>query len=369
MRLIRIFIFLNCVLFIFITCKKKPFKQDNRNFYMGASPYPPDFTDYGKKLAHKFINSNCDIIAQHFDDGVPWQEALDKTLYPSLVTSDINFRKSHNNVSRVYLALAPLAISRINIAQYWSDNVSDNIKSKWASKEINDSLVVTAYFNYCCYMIDAFNPQYFNYAIECNSKDWTNDQFIKFENFCSQIYPKLKQRYPSLPIFTSYMVSFDEIMLERAKKLNAYSDYIAVSSYPYLHIGSLSNGITEPLSIPSNWLSRYINIDNNKPFAIAETGYIAEDLDLSVYGMTKMGKPQWQADYVQLLFEECNKNNTEFVIWFTPYDYDNGYNTALAIGLNVPLFKIWKDTGLFDGKGIERESFKVWDKWFNAEYK
>ena len=367
MKIINLIILLLCA--SLISCKKTTFKQDTRSFYIGASPYPPDFTINGKNLSYKFINTNCDIIAHHFDDGVPWQEALDKIDYPNLVTSDINFRISTTKVHRVYLALTPLAISRINIANYWSDDVKESIKNEWATKDINDSTVIKAYYNYCCYMIDLFNPQYFNYAIECNSRDWANTQFNKFEDFCSKIYPKLKQRYPKLPIFTSYMVSLDEIMLERAIKLNVYSDYIAVSSYPYLHIGSLSSGITEPKSIPSNWLSRYKDIDKSKRFAIVETGYIAEDLDLSVYGMTKMGKPEWQADYVQLLFEECNNRDTEFVIWFTPYDYDNGYNTALAVGQNVPLFKFWRDTGLYDGNGLERPSLKVWKKWFKAEYK
>jgi len=366
-KIIAYSICISIMISINYSCKKKPFEEISRNFYMGATPYPPDYTDRGDALVYNFINTNCDLIAHHFDDGVPWEEALNNTIYPQVIIDESNKRISKSHVSKVYLSLAPLTSSRNKIAGYWSKTVVDSVKNKWKNKEINDSLVVRAYFNYCCYMIDKFNPNYFNYAIECNSKEWTAEDFNKFLDFCSKIYPQLKQHYPTLPIFVSYVITQDAIVLERAKKINQYSDYISVSTYPYVSVGSFAYGPTDVGSIPSDWFSKFRDIDASKPFSIAETGYIAEDLNLSEYGITKIGKPEWQADYVQFLFETCNKYNAEFVNWFCPYDYDNGYNTLQAIGAAFPLFKEWKDTGLYDGNGLERPSLKVWDKWYKAK--
>jgi len=163
------------------------------------------------------------------------------------------------------------------------------------------------------------------------------------------------------------MVSLDQKQVDNAKQINPYSDYIALSSYPYFEIGSYNYGSTDPINIPKNWYSRYREIDIYKPFAIAETGYIAEDLDLSEYGVTKQGNPIWQADFLQGFFKICNEYKAEFITYFCAYDYDDGWKTMQALGLSSPLYKMWKDIGLYDGQGIERPSLQVWEKWYKAK--
>lgn len=334
---------------------------------MAMTPYPPDYTDKGDELVYGFINNQCDMIANHFDEGIPWQEALDNDSIPEDVVEKIKHRKNMNNGREVYLGLTPLIQSRVDIAAYWNPNVDKSIKDKWENMAFDDTLTSNAYFNFCCYMIDEFQPIYFNYGIESNSKSWTTTEFEKYLLFCSRVYPRLKQKYPDLPIFLSYMVSVDDTQLENAKLLNQYSDYVTISSYPYFETGSSNGGTTEPINIPKDWYTAYRNIDITKPFGIAETGYIAEDLILPEFGIEKQGDPVWQADAIQQMFEICNDLNAEFVVYWCPYDYDNGMNTLESIGMAIPSFKIWKDIGLYDGNGIKRPSLEVWKKWYKAK--
>lgn len=358
-----------CLLLLFGGCNKKAFKQEKRSFYMGVTPWPPDFSNQGVARAYDFINTKCDLISNHFDDGIPWQEALNGTPYPEVITKNIEKRLNNNHGRIVYLALAPLAFSRTGKAGYWGTETPDSIRTHWDHISFDDTLASNAYFNFCCYLIDAFHPQYFNYAVEANSRDWTDAEFAKFLTFLGRVYPRLKQKYTTLPVFASYMVTINDSQLERAKQLNQYSDFISISSYPYFEISSAAYGSTEPVNIPKDFYAKYRNIDLSKPFAVAETGYIAEDLYLPEYGVSKKGNPQWQADYLQYLFEICNDYHAEFVTYFCAYDYDNAYNSMVAVGLASPSFKMWKDIGFYDGQGMKRPSLQVWEKWYQAERK
>jgi hypothetical protein len=205
--------------------------------------------------------------------------------------------------------------------------------------------------------------------VECNSRDWEEEDFESFLRMIAKLYPMLKHAYPSLPVFVSYMVTLNQESVDIALKINPYSDMIALSAYPYMEISSFVNGSTEPASIPDDFFTRFIEIDKSKPFAIAETGYIAENLDLTEYGITKMGTPKWQAEYLEMIFRLCNKHHATFLTYFDAYDYDNGYNTMQAVGIAAAFFKMWKDIGFYDGNGMERPSLQVWKKWYKANLK
>ena len=46
-----------------------------RSFYMGMTPHPHDYTQEGVEEAYKILEKHTDMIAHHFDDGIPWPEA------------------------------------------------------------------------------------------------------------------------------------------------------------------------------------------------------------------------------------------------------------------------------------------------------
>ena len=107
------------------------------------------------------------------------------------------------------------------------------------------------------------------------------------------------------------------------------------------------------------------DIAPGKPFAVSETGFCAEDLNMDEYGVHIHGTEEWQADYVQKLCAEANKLDALFVLWFIYRDYDNLYNSMD----NPPTaFKIWRDTGIKGGDGKRRQAHNVWDTWKSLPY-
>jgi hypothetical protein len=171
----------------------------------------------------------------------------------------------------------------------------------------------------------------------------------------------MKRVYPSLPFFVSFMVTDDSRFLDRARELEQYSDYITISAYPYSYVGSPVEGSTSPSLLPPNLFASFADLNASKPFAVAETGYIAEDLVLP--GLHKIGTPQWQEDYMSYLLDFCTERRAKFVVWFCAYDYDAMINTFNALGQNQDLFMLWKDTGLRDEWGTDRPALQVWEEW------
>ena len=51
-----------------------------------------------------------------------------------------------------------------------------------------------------------------------------------------------------------------------------------------------------------------------------------------------------------------------FVVWQVPIDYDELWEVFKAKGL-PEIFKLWRDTGLYDGKRRPRASLTVWEAW------
>lgn len=114
--------------------------------------------------------------------------------------------------------------------------------------------------------------------------------------------------------------------------------------------------------MPENWLSQIQDLVPERPFGVAETGFIAENLVLEKYRVRIQGREEWQAEYVQFLLSESNRLDAEFVVWFVSGGYDSGWVRLKKIGFDE-FFKLWRDTGLLDGEGKGRTSFKIWNVW------
>ncbi len=68
--------------------------QGTRSFYMALTPFPFDFTQEGVDEAYRIINESTDMICHHFDDGLPWEEALNTKPFHPNVEGELNTRKS-----------------------------------------------------------------------------------------------------------------------------------------------------------------------------------------------------------------------------------------------------------------------------------
>jgi hypothetical protein len=306
------------------------------------------------------------MISHHFDDGIPWEEFFKGYPLPKKLTDNVAERLAKTPPGKkILLSVAPLQISRKDKAQYLSDVNNDPRNPEWQAKRFNDSTVIDAYTNYLNYLIDQFHPDYVNYGVESNLSTWDKNNFADYRIFLDSVYHRMKLLHPSIPFFVSFMVTTDTGFLENARQLEPYTDWITLSAYPYSYIGSPVDGSSSPSLIPSNLFESFANINSAKPFAIAETGYIAEDLKLS--GVSKKGTPQWQEDYVNYLFKFCTDHEARFIIWFCPIDYDAAINTFNALGANSELPMLWKDTGLEDEWLRQRPACEVWKEWMKKE--
>jgi hypothetical protein len=339
--------------------------QSNRPFHMGMTPWPYDFSESAKIKTYRILKQYTDLVAHHLDEGIPWPEALNNKAYHQNVENNIKFRLKNTPKShKIFLAVTPISISRNSLAGYWGENTSMPLTGKWKGKDFDDKMVIKAYLNFCNNLIKRFKPDYFAYGIEVNllAKN-DSKKYHKFETMAKSVYRNLKKNHPKLPIFVTFKVEEfleDEKTQKTAiKRLLPYTDYIAISSYPY----SISN---DPQKLPKNLFSELHELAPDKPFAVAETGFIAEDLHISDYNIFIKGTETWQANYVNFLLLEASKLKAQFVVWFVSRDYDLGWIKLKNMGVSE-LFKVWRDTGLLDGKGKKRKALKIWNKWLQRK--
>ncbi len=365
------------ILFLFFTACVKNNTIDNtfpidytipeeRSFYMGFTAFPYDLSMDALNQSYANQVQNGDLLLTHFDHGVPWNEALNGLPFPSQVQEDID-RAVENKTPyhKILLTATPTNSSRDQLAGYWNNNGSHQpLPPPWNSYTFKTPEVISAYTNYCKRIIDAIQPNYFAYGIEINASFLENTSaYDNFMILAQQVYDTLKHDYPNLPIFLTFQdQSFNKDKKELAnitKMMMDYSDIMAVSTYPYWQYNYPKRD-ANPTLFPNNWLQEMKNIAPNKPFAISETGYCAENLILNEYGVKIVGTEKWQADYTQKLFIEAQKLNAMFIAWFIYRDYDHLYQKIPSTTL-----KIWKDTGLEDENGTLRPAHIVWDEWRN----
>lgn len=108
---------------------------------------------------------------------------------------------------------------------------------------------------------------------------------------------------------------------------------MGISTYPYWIVPGRKIEAANPDDLPRNWFSQWANLAPEKPFAITETGYPAENLDMRLawnFRVNIAANPEWQARYVAFMLEALNDLEAEFVAWFVPRDYDALYDSLQA---------------------------------------
>ena len=338
----------------------------DRSFYMGFTAFPYDVT--AEAIIESYTNQreNGDILLTHFDHGVPWDEALNNLDFPAEVQTAINEAISNKTPDhKVLLTATATETDRMNLAKYWNDSgAHQQLPEFWQDKSFNSEEVIAAYKNYCHRIIDALQPDYFAYGIEINAAFKANSEsFSERLEFADSIYSDLKTSYPSLPVFLTFQdQSFNKNVVqlhEVTTQLLAYSDMIAVSTYPFWHY-DFPDRDADPELFANDWLKDMRALTPDKPFAISETGFCTESLVLPAYGVYIKGNENWQNEYVQKLMVEANSLEAEFVVWFVYRDLDR-----LEMNLPEPndALRIWRDNGLEDEDGHPRPAHSTWSDW------
>jgi hypothetical protein len=329
-----------------------------RSFYLAMTPFPYDASPDAAVQTCKFVREHTDMVAHHFDDGVPWGEMAVGVTFPPEVEQRLAFRIERFAGHKSYVAATPLNQARDGLADVWGREAHMPRVNGWRMKDLDDPAVIDAYLNYCRELIKRFKPEFFTYAVEANIlAAKAPARWPKFVALAKAVYPKLKREFPGLPILFSIAAGdfHENEKVQRAALAQAlpYTDFIAVSAYPYLQHG-------EPGRIPADYFSKLANLTMpRKPLAIVETGAIAEDLTLG--GLPRKAAAGTQNEYMNLLLAEAVRLNAKLVVWFVSRDYDALYDKLPAGSAAADLARLWKDTGLADGEGKPRAALTTWD--------
>jgi hypothetical protein len=340
---------------------------------MGFTPFPHAFSVEAVEAAYDIITVNADMIVQHFDDGVPWQEALENSetgsayreTYAVNFLGDLDYRVQHNPPGHiVYLAVTPLGPLREGLALHRGNNGNEPLSPPWDGYTLDHPDVISAYTRHCLDMIEQFQPDYFAYAIEANLLafyDQINgtNKWPQFINLVSEVYPAIKAMHPGLPVFISLQAGFFHIspaeQTSAISRILPYTDYMAISAYPF-------SDIPNPADLPEDYFTRLTDLAPSKPVAIAETAWPAEDLvavDNPGY-IIAAEDPGRQQQYIQRIIDEMDKANGRFITLFFTQDYDDFWVSDLQFYPNAQLLRTWRDTGLYDGDGNNRPALETW---------
>ena len=363
-RLTTIFLL---IAFLLVTGCSKDDELKKRPFLMGFTPFPYELSSAGAEYTYDKLSAEADIINHHFDNGVPWQEALNGDPFPRHIMEDWNYRIAKADVrQKTYVSVSPIASSKDGLAAYRGVNDNMPLPTPWNKYRFDHENVKTAYVNYCKRVIDFFQPDYFGMSIESNLLYFGRpDLWSEYMEFHEHIYRELKQMYPDLPVFSSvagapllkgFLDGNDHVQQRLAvMQLLEFSDYYAVSFYPHL-TGYLGN------PYPENTFDELFSI-SEKPLIIAETGYTAETFSMdSGHGVvTIQTDPLKQQQFVDDLLSASEEWNAKFVIYSTLRDCDQLWR---QIGSPQDINISWRDAGLYDETGNPRPALNSWREWY-----
>jgi glucose/arabinose dehydrogenase len=338
-----------------------------RHFRMGFTDFPDDLTTQGIISAAAIIRAEGDLSVQHFDDGIPWNAALTGAPYPATYTDELDGHASLiPSGHRVFLAITPISVTRDGLAANRTNDANQPLPAPWDGYAFDHPDVARAFLNHCLRMLDRFHADYVAFAIEVNLLlENRPDQWDALVRLLTQTYTDLKAARPTLPVFvTLFAEAFHRDVPRQREALAAllpFTDYIAVSSYPYLSQSNLENGI------PSDYFAALADLAPSKPFAVSETGWPAEDLTAPSPVVVR-SDPAAQRSYVERILSEGDARNAEFITWFLTRDFDTAWETVYEGSASAPTARFFRDLGLFDGAGMARPGLTTWRQTFAREY-
>ena len=347
----------------------------SRSFRMGFTYQPYDWSEEAFATTFNLIGKHGDLIAHYFDNGVPWVEAFQGLPYHPHVEEDIQRRINHQKSGQqVLVAVNMLANDRVSLAGYLAETDGMERPGIWKDKDFDDADMITAYLNYCRYLIKRLNPDYLLYGFEIDSAiiKPQSDKFQKLLVMIEAVYTTLKQENPDLKVILGFNLGDTEYMEERKEaidKLLPYTDIYAVSTYPFKFDGIGGDSA----NIPPDWFTKVRDLAPGKPFAVAETAFLAQDFTHPTQGiwipfkkerLLILGRAKWQAEYFRFLLDSVQKLDTAFINVWAIRDLDLLFEKIDPEGEYAhPMWKLINNSGLFDAEGNPRESLAIWDAW------
>lgn len=326
----------------------------------GLTPFPYDLTLSAIEATNDLVAKHGDVYGLHFDDGIPWAEALSGEVFPRKLRDDWDGkRRSVPPGMPIYLGLSPLSQDRESLAAA-SDGSS--IPRGIRGAALDAEPIKQAFYNYAHRAIETFDPKFVNLGIEAGELAERNpSRWAQFVRLYEYVRNRIKREQPDLQIGISFGLQslMDARVARRARSILDKCDYLGVSFYPYMsrfHEKLGSHKLPDPprqWTQPLEWLRDYTDL----PLAICETGYTTQDVHVPKYGLHMPGSPALQAQYVRDLGRIARRDHYLFVIWFLPIDYDKLYaKLPEGDGTN----RIWRHAGLLDQNLNPKPA---WDEW------
>lgn len=360
-----------------------------RGFYMGFTPFPynADPVTIAQVVDDVYdkLGTDADMVLHHLEEGIPWNAALaDDLLTPAAVAfpytnhikTDWDTRNAKTPAThKKYVAVTPINLARDDLAP-WRDTANEQplqapFDTHSANGDFNAADVKTAYLNYCLRVIEYLEPDYLAIGIEVNLLRRLTDAatWAKYLELHQHVYDGLKAQHPDLPIFVSIVpvemldgyvdppaefagdaAGYRASQLAALDALLMHSDYYAVSLYPFITAYFAS-------AFPADMFDRIFAL-SSKPAVIAETGMIAEDMN--VFMIDFEGTQGKQDGYMQSMLAAADEHGLLFVNWFVLQDYDL---LCSFFGGCAGTDRLWRDAGVYDGGGNPRPSHATWKSW------
>lgn len=338
-----------------------------RSYRLGFSPWPYDYSLEAVDWVYQTINRHGDIVSQHIEEGVPWDEALRNDAFPSGELSDIRLRLDKmGRGRRVLLQLNPINIKRDGLAPYRGEKDNQPLPESWQNKRLNDKDVKKAYLQYVRTMKAYFKPEFLITGVEVNL--YMRNQKERWQDYVElqcYVYRILKEKNPHenilvslfAPSFFPEWIKEDNLedQLQAIKDLEPCVDGFAISVHPFMS-ALLAD------SFPSNYFDR-LHKRIPKVWGVSESSYPAQKW--SLYWMTWKGTPEKQNTFVEHMLGAAERYNYKFVIWYAVRDYDALWNNALQ---RSDLALVWRDTGFYDEDGLRRLALETWNKALLVPY-
>ena len=322
----------------------------SRPFHMGFTAWPWDFTEEAVDDTYAFVAANADLLCLHHDGGVPWTEAAFGLPYPPAVLGTIAREAAGIAPGQAVFvsATAQSALRAGELAPYWGAETGQPLPVFFEGRTLDDPLVVAAFTEWCRFLIESLDPDWFAYGIESNGGFTGVDDpgLAQFLAMAEAVRAALRAESPDLPLLVTVQTASSAAprreFLALTKEVLERSDYVGISTYPY--VLQVEGGVEihgDPAELPANLLTAITQLAPTKPVAITETGYTAEDLAIPAFGLASEGTAAWQAAYARWILAAAHALDAEFLVWFVSRDYDAGLATLESLGLPVdPAFLI-----------------------------
>ncbi len=358
-------------LLLMVGCKGEEVAPEiaTRSFALGFTYFSHDGTASGLVDALQVISTDADLLVAHFDGGVPWEAALrnDFSSYPQDLQAEISgIVQSMPPGHSIYVAVTPIAFKRDRLAPTRGPDGGQTFIPPWDGYRFDNPDVIKAFRNHCRIMVEQLEPDFFAFGIEVNllPLNVQSDVWGQYLVLAESVYVDLKTAYPSIPVFQTVQVEgywgHPAAQSIAISQIARSTDLAALSSYPFADPLRYQQGsVADPSLLPPHYFGAVTALLGGKPFAFAETGWPAEDIG-APYPLFVRSNEGLQRSYLELLFNEADQRSAEFITWFFSRDYDAYWDNRLATLPDSALFRLWKDTGLYDGEGAPRLGLAVW---------